>query len=133
MFAAIPPIALTPNAKLFFKEYDGTFTEDPLLGNETANFTLISLDAVITFDSEERKFTRDVGLKVEMVGCRGYILSPVPLGIDVSGTADCQLTLAGQVRNGEFDFTPLLTPFGKEITQTLGFPFRGTFRAQEGK
>jgi hypothetical protein len=127
-----PPIKPVANGKIWIANTTGGVTIDPDTGNEVTSSTLTELPVYFTRDKSLETFERQPGVKTESIALRGYILSSQ---VDIGAlSATVKATFqdgSGIERNGEFDFSPVVSPFSSEIRRTIGVPIRGVFRASE--
>jgi len=122
----------SPNATLKFKRYTGTTTIDPSTNNVTPVFETITVEAVLTEMGDKVKEENLAGTNLLDKAVRGYLMEPLPEGVDASDRIDCEIETGSGKEIGVLHITERVTPFIKKISADIGIPIQGTFTTNFG-
>lgn len=116
------PIQMQPNATLYYDRDLGTYTLNPITGNEEPDTQTVEVRAVLTNDKRSPIADMD-SIKAEVLHLTGYLLTDQAGidGLDMSQTCKIALTQPqGGTVEGDFSFQVRATPFSQEVFETMG-------------
>ena len=123
------PVALIPNAVLFFKKTAGTFTYNAATGNDEPDVETIRIDAFLRRD-KSTSLTGDISMLAEELHLLGYLLPTDAELATLDISQECRLELnepaTGGKVTGDFTFQVRVSPYGQKIREVAGVPVIGT-------